>query len=133
MKDYLDQRGDNYVTQRFPSGAFNQYNPVENYSALLRRMSRIGEDIEGTIEFLSENEDSVIDTIELAVSTLEVKLQVMRDAIQNSAKIKMDLSGAPSDVSMIDLSKGRFENMSYSVSDHGIILNSKTVKYAVEI
>lgn len=133
MKDYLNQRGDMYATQRFPKGKFNQYNPMDNYSAMMRRISNIGIDTLRTIDFLSLNEDPVADTIESAISTLETKLQVMRDSIQYSSKLKMELGDVPSDISMIDMSKGRFENMSYSHTDRGIVLNSTVAKQAREI
>lgn len=133
MKDYLSQRGDMYATQRFPKGEFNQYNPIDNYSAMMRRISNIGADTLRTIDFLSSNEDPVADTIESAISTLETKLQVMRDSIQYSSKLKMELGDVPSDISMIDMSKGRFENMSYSHTDRGIVLNSTVAKQAREI
>jgi hypothetical protein len=124
MKNYLDNRADNYVSQRFPEGSFNHYNPVENYAALLSRIELIGADIQRVVEFLSAEEEDVTDTIEEAVSTLEIKLQTIRDSVQYLSKLKLELDGQPSDIAVIDLSNGHFGNMSYSIEDHGLIMNS---------
>jgi nanoRNase/pAp phosphatase (c-di-AMP/oligoRNAs hydrolase) len=130
MKKYLEQRGDKYVTQRFPTGSFNKNNPTSNYSAMLRRISKIGTDVAYTVDFLKENEDPIAETIESAISTLEVKLQIMRDSIQHSSKLKMELGDALSDISMVDMTKGTFQNISYSHTDRGLVLNSTISKQA---
>ena len=126
MRIYLANRGAKFVINTFPDGNISEYNSYETYRAVLNKIRKIGLDIDDTISFLAEEEDDVVNTIESAIATLETKLQVIRDAVQYSSKLKMDMGGRPSDISVVDLSRGSFTNMNYSNTDRGLVLSSNT-------
>lgn len=124
MKNYLDNRGGMYVSESFPEGDFGEYNTFQICTAVLNKIKRVGDAVGRTVGFLSEEEESVIGTADRAIEMLETKLQVMQDAIEYSSRLKLDMGGKSADISVVDLSKGMFVGMNYSVTDSGVILNS---------
>ena len=128
MKDFLEQREDKYVREVFAPSSINPYTSREQYKAMLKRISSIGENLKDSLDFLDSTSVDVESTIEKAISTLETKLQVIRQSAKFITKMKFEtrLISSASDISVIDISKGRFKNINYSVTDRGLVMDSST-------
>lgn len=127
MNNYLSKRANKYVRETLSASSASRYNSINQYRALLKRVESIGLNIEDSVNFLNESSPEILEALEGAVSALESKLQIIRDSAKFISKTKFEtrLISDGSDISVIDISRGEFSNMSYSVTDHGIVMNSK--------
>lgn len=128
LTTYLEERSDYYVLQEFSNIHPGVYNAPEKYSAILRKSLDIKDNIERSLNFFSDNSDSVLESIDNALNKLETKLQIIRDNAIFLNKIKLELASTSNefDISVIDLSKGKLDNVSYSSIDKGVILETSS-------
>lgn len=131
LDKYLENRETAYIVTQLEDINLSRYNSDLQYKALLTRVSTIAATMSESITFLDDNEESVLKAIESALSTLEIKVQVIRNAARFLSKSKLEVRSvsSESDISIIDLSKGSFNGLNYSFSDSGVVLDSGDTKH----
>lgn len=120
-KDYLQNRTNYYVVEDFNGRAISRYNHAEQYNALLKRMQSIANNIENTLDFLETSDPEVYSVIMSTLDKLEAKVQSIKRAARAISRSNKD-AGRIADISVVDLTHGTFDGMSYSVTHNGLIL-----------
>ncbi len=126
LMEYLDRRAFNYVTKNLNVHSLSRFTSIEQYKAILRRIRLVSDDIETAVSFLDETSPEALETATSLIDTLEKKLEVIRQSARFLTKLKYETRfiSEESDISLIDLTKGTFNNVSYSVVDSGIVMDS---------
>lgn len=134
MKEYVENRNRVYVREELNASGISRYNSIDQYRALLSRAKSISENISSTIEFLLTNKDDVLNTVDTAISTLENKVQIIRESAKFLSKQNLEVRSISSeaDISVVDLSRGSFNNTSYSITDRGVIIDSDSIIHLKE-
>jgi len=126
IMEYLDRRAFNYATKTLNIGNLSKFISIDQYRAILKRIKVSSEDIGSSILFLDETSPEALSTANSLVETLEKKLEVIRQAARFLTKLKYETRfiSEESDISLVDLTKGTFNNLNYSIVDSGIIMDS---------
>jgi hypothetical protein len=125
---YLDNRAFNYTTKRLNVSGVNRFVSKEQYSAILRRVRLVSEEISSAMSFLSDASPEALLVAEKLIETLEKKLETLRQSARFLTKLKLEtrFMSEESDISIVDITRGTFINMNYSITDRGIVLNSES-------
>ncbi|RLA68387.1 MAG: hypothetical protein DRQ78_00755 [Epsilonproteobacteria bacterium] len=133
MKEFLDNREDFLIERRvdLTSDLYNSRDRLESIFDILKNRSV---EIDSSIEFLEEN----IDDVELAIrnisKSLKDKISHITTSVVHIGKLKLSYPAISKegDIKLVDLTSGSYNDMAYSHTDSGLIMETVNITTFME-
>jgi len=133
MKDFLENRNSFIINTRvdYVADIYNDHNKIV---AIFNSLKSKSINIEDHVDFLSNNIDEIDNNIESLVKTLKNRIAYLTSAIVHIGKLKMSYPAIAKegDIKLIDLTTGTYNDISYSHTDSGLIMDAITTTLFME-
>ncbi|RLA68371.1 MAG: hypothetical protein DRQ78_00840 [Epsilonproteobacteria bacterium] len=133
MKEFLDKRNSFIINNRVGYTA-DIYNDHDKVIAIFNSLKEISTNIEDHVDFLIENIDEIEVDVKNLMDIMKNRISYLTSAIVHIGKLKMSYPAIAKegDIKLVDLTKGSYDNISYSHTDSGLIMNATTTTLFME-
>ena len=128
IETYLKDRG-NSVLSNIKEKDIGLFNSDSELLSILSKLNKSAEDSSDSINFLSEHIDDIEEAIDNVLNAVLLKISFMRSSVSNMNRsfYTPATNSVNSDISILDLTKGKYDNMSFSITDSGLIIDTSNV------
>jgi len=133
MKKFLDNREDYLIGRRVDilSDIYNDKNRLESIFNMLKNRSL---EVDSSISFLEENIDDIEDAIHNISTSLKNKISHLITSVRHIGKLKLSYPAVSKegDIKLLNLTTGSYNNITYSHTDSGLILETISITTLME-
>ncbi len=123
MREFIENRGQYILDPNINISPDYQLSR-EKIIGILNKISDTGQAASDAVDFLENHIDEIESSINQLLDAIITRINYLSNTITSASKAYITKSATAKsiDVKILDISRGKHENMSYSVYDNGLIL-----------